>query len=639
MSSLARILAPVRARMRYRYEPLNSKAKEVRLLKILPAMNREVERLELTIFRVSLEEVTGLYFALSYTWGDPKHTSEVWLNGHKLQVTANLESALRRIRSCDGSVLIWADAICINQEDLDERSQQVLYMREIYSGAREVIAWIGLQESDREEIALDFVQELGTRFCGDGFQVTEATSEWIRRNTSPGFETCAWMALCELLQRPWFDRIWIVQEVVMPENVTMLCGGLRMNIETLLVASMATNVYLMSIMERAAEGFKHREKPKECAELHAKMDALSAGLYKLRTIMTTKSERSNHFNMPPPPEFFNIVRRFSDKAATDPRDKLYALLGIADPSHQEIQHIIPNYKMPVLDAYLSFARAHFTTRKTLNILNSCCGPNRPHDFPSWLIHPQDRLLAGDMAFLEVKPAIVFRAGGQTEASFSLSSDARSLRIKGVLLDDVHSVGLVSDHLPEERIGAELYTPESVRLQWADMVDVGDVFRALGDEDGGERAMENSIRQNYYTSGGSMVFAFMKTTLMDSASGGINSFPYFPLLGGIGGEPKYAATDSGPDGMDDEHQRARFGTVCTGRRFFVTMKGYIGLALPEVSQGDSVCVFLGTKIPFVVRPEGDHFLLIGEAYVQGMMNGEAIQELESGKLELTEIEVR
>ena len=70
-----------------------------------------------------------------------------------------------------------------------------------------------------------------------------------------------------------------------------------------------------------------------------------------------------------------------------------------------------------------------------------------------------------------------------------------------------------------------------------------------------------------------------------------------------------------------------------------MNGYMGIAPPEVSRGDSVCIFLGTKIPFIVRQEGDHFLLVGEAYVQGLMCGEGIQDLKRGKLELSDIELR
>ncbi|KAH8649757.1 heterokaryon incompatibility [Tricladium varicosporioides] len=69
----------------------------------------------------------------------------IWLNGHKFVVTSNLQLALRHIRDCDSEVLIWIDAICINQKNLDERIHQILQMRDIYAGAKEVLAWIGQQ--------------------------------------------------------------------------------------------------------------------------------------------------------------------------------------------------------------------------------------------------------------------------------------------------------------------------------------------------------------------------------------------------------------------------------------------------------------------------------------------------------------
>ncbi|KAH8649756.1 hypothetical protein BGZ60DRAFT_389466 [Tricladium varicosporioides] len=87
------------------------------------------------------------------------------------------------------------------------------------------------------------------------------------------------------------------------------------------------------------------------------------------------------------------------------------------------------------------------------------------------------------------------------------------------------------------------------------------------------------------------------------------------------------------------QRARWGLACTGKRFFVTVNGYMGLAQPEIKRGDSVCVFFGTNTPFVVRREGGHFLLIGEAYIQGLMSGEGIVHLQNGKVKVSDIELR
>jgi len=154
-----------------------------------------------------------------------------------------------------------------------------------------------------------------------------------------------------------------------------------MDIDNLLFAAMAGFAYSLGMAEKVIEGLNDRDKLEKCAKLHAKFDELYVGLIKIRTILTTRSERFRYFNTPPPPAFFSLVRRFSDKAATDSRDKLFALLGIADASHSEVHRIVPDYKMSFLDVYLAFARAHLTKRKTLDILNECCGPKRPDEFP------------------------------------------------------------------------------------------------------------------------------------------------------------------------------------------------------------------------------------------------------------------
>jgi hypothetical protein len=88
----------------------------------------------------------------------------------------------------------------------------------------------------------------------------------------------------------------------------------------------------------------------------------------------------------------------------------------------------------------------------------------------------------------------------------------------------------------------------------------------------------------------------------------------------------------------EQESARLLSCCTSRRFFVTEQGYMGLSFPETRVGDRVCVFPGLEVPFIVRPDGDYYLLVGEAYVQGLMDGEAMQDLDAGLVLLQTFEL-
>ncbi|KAF2101207.1 HET-domain-containing protein, partial [Rhizodiscina lignyota] len=83
------------------------------------------------------------YHALSYCWGDANDTVELICSGRPFQVTKTLYAALRRLREKVPSQLVWADAICINQEDVTERNQQLLIMKQIFLYASRIFVWIG----------------------------------------------------------------------------------------------------------------------------------------------------------------------------------------------------------------------------------------------------------------------------------------------------------------------------------------------------------------------------------------------------------------------------------------------------------------------------------------------------------------
>lgn len=111
------------------YTPLNSAGKEIRLLKIASAL--DYEPLNCSLEPVSLND--ACYTALSYYWGDANDRVDITVNGQTISITRNLESALRHMRNVDRDTVVWADAICINQQDNAEKDVQVGAMDDIYS--------------------------------------------------------------------------------------------------------------------------------------------------------------------------------------------------------------------------------------------------------------------------------------------------------------------------------------------------------------------------------------------------------------------------------------------------------------------------------------------------------------------------
>jgi hypothetical protein len=135
------------------YIPLNASQNEIRLLSLLP--DDGVHGVSCTLEHASLINPPK-YVALSYCWGEPTCTKKISINGNAVNVTSNLESALRHLRA-KGYRRLWIDAVCINQRDKIEKSQQLLWMGSIYRRAEEVAAWTGEDSADLHK-ALSFVK-------------------------------------------------------------------------------------------------------------------------------------------------------------------------------------------------------------------------------------------------------------------------------------------------------------------------------------------------------------------------------------------------------------------------------------------------------------------------------------------------
>lgn len=149
--------------MTFQYSSLDKSTREIRLLKVLPRNPHGPNALvECALVVAPLHKAPG-YTALSYVWGDESNRQPVLVNGSEMSVTANLEGALRHFQHDRESILIWADAICINQinqSDNAEKSHHIPLMRNIYETASEVLTWLGLSDVVSDE-AMDFLDDVG----------------------------------------------------------------------------------------------------------------------------------------------------------------------------------------------------------------------------------------------------------------------------------------------------------------------------------------------------------------------------------------------------------------------------------------------------------------------------------------------
>jgi hypothetical protein len=141
-----------------------------------------------------------------FVGGDPKITKAIIINDTLYQVTTNLEAACRHLRS-KGYGRLWVDAVCINQEDKVEKSQQLLLIGSIYRRAKEVAAWTG-EEDYCSNVVMDALHSSGDF-----------------RRPAPSFSAPLIDSLINFLERPYWRRVWVIQELALSKYTTIHCGG------------------------------------------------------------------------------------------------------------------------------------------------------------------------------------------------------------------------------------------------------------------------------------------------------------------------------------------------------------------------------------------------------------------------------
>lgn len=219
----------------YSYDPLPT-AGHSRILKLDPGTPSQPLTCSLETLRL---KNAPQYEALSYAWGNPDRNFVLTCDGKELRITESLDKALRRLRHPKHLCTLWIDQLCIDQENVDERSQQVQIMRDIYSSASQVLSWLGPDDHNQATLAKELIAKLSTvemdehaRLKTERFPHFPEDQELVRLGL-PKRASSTWRALDTMLRLPYFERIWIVQEVEVASGVTMLSGRRRNSVDRL----------------------------------------------------------------------------------------------------------------------------------------------------------------------------------------------------------------------------------------------------------------------------------------------------------------------------------------------------------------------------------------------------------------------
>ena len=338
----------------FKYEPLETPS-TLRMVLIPPTDgSRGNEKSQLILQHREFSEVRKRYYALSYVWDNPEKVHTIGLNGQDFQVTDNLIFFLRRKRTV--ALAFWIDAICINQDDEIEKSEQITRMREIYKNASLMYAELGPASEDEQAVFKKM--EYLSMFVWDEMQrikteegKTRVTPESIQLPPEFGepYNAQMWEGLGSFFGRPWWRRMWIIQEAtaISSKHTHLLCG----EVEVLLVHAFGCNV-AVGIVDRR--------------QLWGDMPEPSMQSYVVQRMSSIQSKREREVMIP----LLDVLEDFRGLLATDPRDIVYAALSIAnDVGKGEIQ---PDYRASVANVYRAVA-VHYLRNivEPLKILSYC----------------------------------------------------------------------------------------------------------------------------------------------------------------------------------------------------------------------------------------------------------------------------
>lgn len=304
--------------------------RSIRLLRIHPGKDEKRMVVDLDEFNLDSDVQ---YTAISYVWGNSSPPSQITCNGHCAPVTRNLWDVLSCLREKNFGSLLWVDAICINQQDRQEKSTQVSMMRDIYKQAAKVVFWLGRQEQyDKNAVELMNIFNARHKFPSD---VESLRGRSLNEIGLP-LNHHGWIGWASILSRPWFGRVWIVQEFLNATQSVFMSGALEIPSNLLIwfayaagaAASMGSAIALCS-----AQIFSNRR-------FALRSFGLGLDLY----IRATTED--------PDTRIVDLWTRSQLLEATDPRDRVFALLSTQTAVNMDIV----DYNKDVVSVYKEIAR-------------------------------------------------------------------------------------------------------------------------------------------------------------------------------------------------------------------------------------------------------------------------------------------
>ncbi|KAH9907848.1 heterokaryon incompatibility protein-domain-containing protein [Xylariomycetidae sp. FL2044] len=611
---------------------------EIRVLRLLPPPNGDTEApIACDIVTTDVSDPLS-YEALSYVWGIDPELASIQVAGQPVSVTRGLHRALQRLRRPGDARNLWIDQLCIDQSNLEEKAQQVRLMRRIYTGCSRCLAWLG-------EIP-DGVALADARVCFSIFEYLAAAASRASDAAAnevplpaaltedPGAAGRAMRALEHLLQRrnPWWTRIWTVQEAALPHDLAFLWGPLALP---------------WRVVEQALPQYQHRGWPLPLYYLVA--PALEEPLvnFFVTAIWTNVSRRSGDSPL-------DTICKYRDRRATDPRDKIYGLLGLCDPGALRLTRQC-DYGSPVHEVYRCLTLDLIVSERGLKPLiadprleeggggaKESAAATATAGIPRWAVDILSIPKHHTDYFYHFYGYACYNADAglaplDVDDVLGHSAQKNALGLRGVRVGTIVHAREAHRTTKARWWDVPMEPIAQVMRSWLALIEGHRTTTTTTDDD--EVLPANGIVPDPYPSGYPRWEAFARLMLGDMIRDG-ELWP--ESWAGAADFDKVRRLmmmmdkkNEGDEPLDREFCRTVRGML-DNRTLFVTDKGLMGSGHLDTRAGDQVWIFRGGRVPFVIRPR-DHdddddddedavdppggYEFVGACYVQGVMQGE------------------
>ena len=563
--------------MRLEYDELsNSDGRHsIRLLELLPGT--ELEPICGQLFHAKFDEAPS-YEALSYCWGNTSSLISISLNGNEFSVTPSLFAALKRLRRLSGSRILWIDAVCIDQGNLDEKNEQVSVMRFIYRKAERTNIWLGqLPENCDEGLTLlsQLFQLAKTR---EPFKRGRLVDEYCTTDL-PLPANYQWKALGSILSSFWFSRKWIIQEVATSKSLNVIVGHEEIDLEHI---GDAANFALLSGLD----------------------DLVDIDFGPSSLLWNFRSFYRKGIRFP----LLRLFNSFQSYQTTDPGDHLYALVGLAlredDPNVLQF-----DYRMSFVEISTLMVRMIMTDTKQLDCFKGVdreiLEGSRTRGLPSWVTDWSNCDLISAISFTGIGEIQMFSASRDTKHISQFPELPGHVTVRGMQVDDIVHLG---------RGFRKTRNPLFNFLRW----------KAFAQR---HLRSPNSTKRYFYK-------AFCLTLL---GGNGIHTpkatrkdvrlvKEFLEYLKQWKSADNFGKSRDNYERPDDEHigiTMMQLRKSCKDRQLAITAKGRIGLVPRGARVGDGIVLMMGADLPYAVRTNGQQaWNLVGHCYIHGIMEGTA-----------------